>query len=172
MATGNTLWVLTPLNSKPTDTLYATFDTVSDLSTPVSQTPVLDFDGSAQDEHAEWDVTVPSYYSGGGFTFVIKYAGSGTSTGAVQFEVRMLDIVDGDDLDTDLGMDTQTATDITDTPGGTANVFNVTSSGAVTHANAGSPAAGTTVRIRITRDYDHASNTDDAQLAEVYVTET
>jgi hypothetical protein len=172
MASGNTLFALYPKGHSPTVTLGATFDTISDASTPASITEVLDFDGAAQDEHAEWNVTVPSQYAGGGFNVVIKYAMSGTDADAVQFEVRMLKLGDTADLDTDLGMDTQTATDITDTPTGTANAMMVTSAGAVTHSNAGSPSAGDHMRIRITRDYDHASNTDDAQLVAVYITET
>lgn len=172
MASGNTLFYLSPLDSLPTATLYATLDTIADLSTPASLTPVLAFDGSAQNEHAEWLVEVPSYYAGGGFTFVIKYAMAGTDADDVQWECRILDIVDLDDLDTDLGMDTQTNVDITDTPTGTAKAIMITAAGNLSHANAGSPAAGTLIRIRITRDYDHAANTDDAQFVSAYIKET
>jgi hypothetical protein len=42
----------------------------------------------------------------------------------------------------------------------------------VTHSNAGSPAAGTLMKIRISRDYDHAANTDDAQFVYALVKET
>jgi len=172
MASGDTLFVLTALSSIPTGTLYATQDVIVDASTPTSVTPCLDYDGSAQDEHAEWMVVVPANYAGGGFTVNIGYAMSGTDADPVQFEVRMLDVVDLDDLDTDLGMDTQTATDITDTPTGTAGALMVTTTGAVTHSNAGSPAAGTLMKIRISRDYDHAANTDDAQFVYALVKET
>lgn len=172
MASGNTLFFLSAQNSIPTATLYATLDTITELSTPSGLIPVLDYDGSAQDEHAEWLVCVPSYYAGGGFDIIIGYACSGTASGAVQWEVRMLDIVDTNDLDTDLGMDTQTQVDITDTPTGTANAIMVTAAGTLSHANAGSPAAGSLLRIRISRDFDHAANTDDAQFVYAYVTET
>ena len=172
LADGSTIATLFPHGSLPTVTLAATLDTISDLSTPLSVTPVLDFDGAAQDEHAEWLIEIPIWYTGGGLTFVIKYAMAGTDADDVQFEVRALYMADTADLDTDLGMDTQTGTDITDTPTGTQNAMMVTASGAVTHANAGSPAAGGLVRIRITRDFDHAANTDDAQLVCVHVTET
>lgn len=171
MASGDTLFQLLPHGSLPSTTVNATLDTISDGSTIVGVVPVLDFDGSAQDEVADWVGIMPSHYDGGGLTFTIYYAPSGTATNAVQFEVRAVKTVDGDTITSeDLGG--ATATDITDTPTGTANQMHVTTTGAITHANAGSPAAGDMMRIRLRRDYDHAANTDDAQVLGVLVTET
>lgn len=172
MASGNMMAELDAVGSLQTTTLYATRDYVADASTPAGVSACLDYDGSAQDEHAEWQFDLPDTYSGGGFDLIIKYACDGTATGAVQFEVRAIKLVDTSDLDSDLGMDTATATDITDTPTGTANAMMVTAAGSITHANAGSPSAGDRMRVRVTRDYDHAANTDDAQLVAVYVKET
>jgi hypothetical protein len=171
-AKGRTIATLQPEGSRPTGTLYAQLSAITDGSTPTSITPVLAYDGAAQDEHAEWDVTIPSWYSGNGLTFVVKYAMSGTDADAVQFEVRAKTLADTADLDSNLAIQSQTPTDITDTPTGTQNAMMVTAAGNVTHANAGSPAAGDTVRIRVSRDFDHASNTNDAQLVSVHVTET
>jgi hypothetical protein len=171
MASGDTLFELFPIGSVPTTTVPATLDFLSDGSTVVGQIPVLDFAGATADEHAEWVVIVPSHYGDGGLTFEIQYAPAGTNTGAVQFEVRADKVVD-DELLTSHNLQAQTATDITDTPNGTANDLHVTSTGAISHANAGSPAPGDYLRIRLSRDYDHAANADDAQVLSVYVTET
>jgi hypothetical protein len=170
LAKGHTLAVLTPKNGKPTNTLAATLDTIVDGSTPASLTEVLDFNGAA-DSHYEWDFVIPSWYSGNGFTVSILYAMSSTDGDAVQFEFRMLPIVDLNVLTADLGMDTATGTDITDDPSTTANELNVTAGVEVTHANAGSPAAGSMVRVRITRDFDHAANANDAQFVLAYIVE-
>lgn len=173
MASGDTMFVLDPRRSMPTASAFATLDTIAITgATPDSYIPVLDFDGGAANEHADWFEIVPSNYDGGGFDFVIQYAMDGTVGTAVQFECRMADFVDDDALATAVVIDTQTATDITDTPIATANDLNVTAAGSITHANAGSPSAGAFVQIRITRDYDHAANADDAQLVRVVVTET
>lgn len=171
MATTDTLFVLLPHGSVPTTTVFATLDTLSDSSTVVGVMPVLDFAGATADEHAEWVMMMPSQYAGGGLTFEINYAMAGTDGSDVQFEVRAIQMVAADTI-TSQDLQAQTATDITDTPNGTANVLDVTPTGAISHANAGSPAIGDYVRIRISRDFDHAANADDAQFLSCVVTET
>ena len=172
MATTDTMWVLEPLGSSPTATLHATLDTISDASTPNAVIPVLDFDG-ATDEHMDWYVTIPSHYDGGGFTFSYKYAVDGTDVDIVEIELRMLDLADLDILTADLGIDTQTATAVQDTPAATPiNKLNYSTTGAITHANAGSPAVGDRMVIRATRDVSAATNTDDLQLLEILILET
>ena len=171
MASGDTLFTLLPHGSVPTTTVYATLDTLSDSSTVVGIMPVLDFAGATADEHAEWVEMMPSHYAGGGLTFEVNYAMDGTVGTDVQFEVRAIQMVAADVI-TSQDLQAQTATDITDTPTGTANTLDVTPTGAITHGNAGSPAVGDYVRIRLSRDYDHAANADDAQVLAVVVTET
>ncbi len=171
MATGDTLFVLLPHGSVPTTTVNASLDTVVDSSTVVGLYPVLDFAGATADEHAEWLEVMPSHYDGGGCTFEVHYAMAGTDGSAVQFEVRMIKTVAGNVLTAE-DLQAATATDITDTPSGTADDLDVTPTGAIAHADAGSPAVGDVVRIRLSRDYDHAANTDDAQVVTVLVTET
>ena len=91
MASGDTLFVLTPQSSMPPT---ATFDWIADGSTPSLFIPVLDFDGVA-DEHADWFVTIPSHYSETtGFTFSFKYAMSDTDGNQVEMEFRVLHIDD------------------------------------------------------------------------------
>lgn len=171
MASGDTLFVLLPIGSIPTTTLFATLDTINDGSTVVGQIPVLDFDGVTANEVAEWLMMMPSQYDGGGLTFEINYSMDGTDTEVVQFEIRAIQQIATDAIGSqDLGA--QTAVEVVDTPNGTANTMDIFPTGALSHANAGSPAVGDIVRIRLTRDFDHEANTDDLQLIAVYVTET
>lgn len=171
MASGDTLFVLLPLGSIPTESAPATLDFIDDGSTIAGYIPVLDYAGATADEHAEWVGVMPSHYDGGGLTFEINWAPAGTVTNDVEFEVRADKNVAADLL-TGVDLQSQTATNITDTPNGDANDLHVAATGAITHANAGSPAVGDYMRFRISRDYDHAANADDAQLIAVYVTET
>jgi hypothetical protein len=117
--------------------------------------------------------TIPSHYSETtGFTFSYKYAMDGTDGDAVELEFRALKIVDQTVLTGDLGIDTQTATTITDDPDATADDLNYSTTGTMAKANFGSAVAGDRIVIRVTRDVSFATNTDDLQLMEVYVTET
>ena len=173
MASGDTLFVLTPQAYTPPATVYATLDTVADGSTPAMSIPVLDFAG-AQDESADWYVTVPSHYAGGGLTFSYTYAMSDTVGTAVEIEFRAFPFADASSILTaDLGMDGRTAVNVVDDPSANANEFNITSTpAALSLCDAGSPAVGAFIIIRATRDYDHASNGNDLQLLAVHVKET
>ena len=172
MATTDTIWVLTPASAVPPATLAATPDTITELSTPNATVRVLDFDGAA-DEHMDWFVTVPSHYGGGGFTISFKGGVDGTDVDIVEMEIRMKPIADGTDLSSDLGIDLLTAVAIQDTPPATpADKLNYSTTGTLTHANAGSPAVDAQMVIRGTRDISAATNTDDLQLAEILIKET
>ena len=173
MASGDTLFSLLPHGSVPTPTIYATLDTVADISTPPVTFPCLDFDGSA-DEHADWHVQIPSHYAGTtGFTFSYKYAVDGTDVDIVEMEFRVLNLSDLDVLSNDLGMDTRTPVTIQDTPAATpTNKLNVSTTGALAKASFSSAVAGDYIVIRATRDVSAATNTDDLQLLSILVTET
>tara|TARA_R100000655_G_scaffold24031_2_gene48322 strand:- start:1341 stop:1856 length:516 start_codon:yes stop_codon:yes gene_type:complete len=171
MASGDTLFILTPQAYTPPATNYATLDTVADASTPNMSIPVLDFDGSA-DESADWYVTVPSHYAGGGFTFSYTYAMS-DGDGAVEIEFRAFPFADASSILTaDLGMDGRTAVNVVDDPSDNDNEFNITTTGNLSHSDAGSPAVGAFMIIRATRDVSYASNANDLQLLAVHVKET
>lgn len=171
MASGDTLFVLFPQDAIPTATVFARQDTLSDGSTVVGEIPILKYAGATADESADWIRMMPSHYDGGGLTFEINYAMDGTDGSDVQFEARAIQMVAADAIGSQ-DLQGQTATDITDTPNGTANVLDVAPTGAITHSNAGSPAVGDYVRMRITRDFDHAANADEAQFLSAVVTET
>ena len=177
MASGDTLFILTPQAYTPPATLYATLDTVADGSAPAMSIPVLDFDGGSQDESADWYVTVPSHYAGGGLTFSYTYAMSDTVGTAVEIEFWVLTFADASSILTDdLRIDDHpTLTNVAllaDDPSANANEFNITTTVNMTHGNAGSPAVGAFIIIRATRDYDHAANANDLQLLAVHVKET
>lgn len=172
MASGDSIWVLHPEQQVGPATLFATKDWVLDASTPAALTPVMDFDGAA-DEHADFLAVVPSQYAGGGFTISYRYAMDGTVGTAVEIEFRMLDLTDASSvLTADLGLDTQTPVLITDDPSATANEYNISTTGALSHVNAGSPAIGAVMLIRATRDISFAVNGDDLQLIAIDIKET
>lgn len=171
MASGDLLFILYPTQNTPPETNFATPDTFA-AATGVRR--VLDFIGSggSVDEAAIFDITWPTWYDGGGIDIVVDYSTDGTSVGAVQWELSAEVLQDQDDQDAG-GQDFGTLTDITDTPSAaTANIRDRTAAGAISHANCGSPAQGDDGRLKIVRDHDHATNTDDAQLHRIYVTET
>ena len=174
MATGDTLFILSPTGpeASPPVANFATLDRILDTSTPGISIPVLDFDGSA-DEHYDWFVTIPSYYSSTtGFTFSFKYAMDGTDGSAIEMEFRVLPLTDSLDLSSDLLMDGQTAATRADTPIATADDLNLTLTVALAKASFGTALAGSRICIRATRDISPATNTDDLQLLEILILET
>lgn len=167
MATTNTIFICTARNGTPPATLFATQDTIADASTPVATISVLDFDTSTA-EFYDWFFTVPSQYAGGGFTVSWKGGTDADNTGTFELEVRMVVIADATILTGDLGLDAATAVALVDTPPTTPiNKMNQSATGALSHANAGSPSAGDLVGIRAKRDVDNDTNTGDLQLLEI-----
>jgi hypothetical protein len=172
MASTDTLFALTPLGSTPTASNPATLDFIQDASTPGTQTPVLDYDPTTQ-EHADWRVTVPSQYAGGGFTISWKGGTSNTSTGTLELEVRCITVADATILTSDLGIDGATAAPITDTPPATPqNRLNYSTTATLSHANVGSPSVGDELIIRASRDVATDTNTGDLRLAKILILET
>lgn len=172
MATTNTLFVLTPLGSVAPSANYATLDTIADASTPTTFFPVLDFDTTTA-EHADWHVTVPSHYGGGGFTISWKGGTDLDNVGTLQIDVRCVNVTDATILTADLGLDTATAVLLSDTPPTTPiNKMNYSAADTLSHANAGSPAVGDRLIIRASRNVATDTNTGDLQLAEILVLET
>lgn len=171
MASGDTIWELDALSLFAAGSNYATQDTITDASTPPVVIPVLDFDGNA-DEVAYATRKVPSYYSGGGFTWEYDYAMDGTDGSDVELELRIKKISAATVLTGDLGIDTQTESAVTDTPTGTANAFDNSGTGTLSHVNAGSPAIDDWVIIGVMRDESYADNQDDLQLTKILIKET
>ena len=174
MATTDTLFILIPQGSSPPATLFATLDTITgSTDVPVPLMLVLDFAGADADEHMDWYVTVPSHYAGGGFTFSYKFAMTGTDAQAVEMEFRVRKYVTNSSVisgDIDITGATP-ALRATASPQAT-NEFTQSDTVALSHSDAGSPAVGDRLIIRVTRDFDHEANADDLQLLEVLVLET
>ncbi len=171
MATTDTLFVLTPLASVPPATIYATLDFIPDASTPFTNIPVLDFSFDTA-EHADWHVTVPSNYAGGGFTCSWKGGTDNTSVGTLIIDLRCIVIADATILTGDLAIDGATAVVLSDTPPARPiNKLNYSAAVGLSHANAGSPSVGDRLIIRASRDIAD-TNTGDLQLAEILILET
>lgn len=171
MATGDTLFQFFPQGNQPPAANFATLDTITAVT---GERHVLDFLGSggAADETAIWEGFWPSHYAGGGVDVILHYSTDGTDVDIVQFEASVEVNQDRDDQDAG-GQDFGTATDISDTPAdATANFTNVTAAAEISHVNCGSPAVGDRMRFKLTRDHDHAANTDDAQLHGVLILES
>ncbi len=135
MASGDTLFVLSVLGSSQPSANYATPGIISDGSTPNIKIPVALFDGGTN-EHLDWVLTVPSHYAGTtGFDFKYKYAMDGVDADLVEAQFRVLKLADNDILSADLGIDTQTAVAIQDTPIATvtANKYATSPTGALAH---------------------------------------
>jgi len=170
MASGDTLFEFGPDDNVPPAADFATKD---NFAAATGLREVLDFDGTAANETAIFGKghVWPSNYSGGGIDVIIHYSLDGTDAQAVEFEVSVEVVQDDDDQDAG-GQDFGAATNIADTPAtNTANYSNITAAGAISHENCGSPAVGDRMRLKVTRDYDHAANTDDVQIHAVHVKE-
>jgi len=171
LSSGDTLFILTPQGSVGTSANAASLDTIADASTPTTFIPVLDFDATTA-EHRDWHVIVPSQYAGGGFTISWKGGTDNTSVGTFILAIRCINVADATIMTGDLAIDGATATLITDTPPATPiNKLNYSTTGTMTHSNAGSPSAGDYLIFRASRDVSD-TNTGDLQLAEILIIES
>jgi len=173
MASGQTLFILDAKSSQATATSFATQGTIVDASTPLAIFSYLKFPAAAN-SHRDWFLQVPSNYAGGGFTFSWKGGTDNTNTGVFELEFRVIKVADASIMTSDLGVDTATAVTITDTPPATPiNKINYSTTGNLSHANAGSPSAGDFIIVRATRDVSVGSNNTGAlQLVSIIITET
>lgn len=171
MAQNDLIFEANSWDSFPVSANAATPDKVYDASTPNIPTPVMRFDGTTN-EHRFFIFQIPPQYDGGGFDIDVKYAQEGTSATGFEFEVRMKQIADLDDLNADLGFDTQTAAVITDTPSTTSLEFNYSAQATLTHGNAGSPTNGQWMGVLVTRDAANDANGNDGLLAGIRILES
>jgi hypothetical protein len=163
MASGDTLVVFTPASNMPPASNYATLDQRNSRL-------VLDFDAAA-DESAVFAAVLPRNYAGGGITVNIIWmatsATSGTCRWASAFERRNTD-QDSDSFAT------------ANTAGGTANgTSGITTTTGITHTNGAeidSMVVGDAFLLKLTRDADGTSGTDDmtgdAELVAIELKET
>jgi len=164
MASGNTLAVFMPTENEPPTSNYATLD-LRNLH------PVLDFDAST-DESAVFSGVLSRSYAGGGITVSLHWAASSATSGTCRWAVA-IEAISGLDIDADSFATANTAGG---TANGTSGVETVTTIAFTDGAQMDSLAAGGAFRLKVTRDADGTSGTDDmtgdAELIAVEIKET
>lgn len=124
----------------------------------VNERPVLAFDATT-DENVYFTGIAPQGFNATTVTVVITYMMASATTGSVRFQAALESVTDGDatDLDATTGFDTDNSAGAT-VPGTAGHIDQLS----VTMTNADSIAAGDYYRLRIRRDADGTSGTDDA----------
>ncbi len=153
MASGDTLAIWGPVAAMPPSSGYATLDVRNNHV-------VLDFDAAA-DESSIFACVYPAHYSGGDLTIDLFWAATTATSGNVRWQVAVENSTDTD-IDAD-GFGTATAaTAATSATSGLLTKTTLT----VSAANAGAPAAGEALRLKVIRDADDAADTmaGDAEL--------
>lgn len=151
MATGSSLLIFSPLGNEPPASAYATFDTRNGH-------PCLDFDGST-DEEAVFTGVLPTHYGGGGLDINIFWAATSATSGNVRWQAAIERIdVSSLDIDADSFASFQSAGG---TPPGTSGQVIKTTIALTSGANMDSLVAGELFRLKIRRDADGTSGTDD-----------
>jgi len=166
MASGNALLGFGPLSNEPPAASFATFDTRNGH-------PVLDFDGAA-DEEAVFTGVLPPHYDGGGLTVETFWALTSATSGSLRVQAG-IERIDASSLDIDADSFASFKSAGGTAPGTTGQVIKVT----VTFASGAamdSLAAGELFRLKIRRDADGTSGTDDittdAELLSILIKET
>jgi hypothetical protein len=166
MATGNVLEQFTPLSNEPPASAYATIDTRNSHI-------VLDFDGST-DEEAVFSGVLPAHYAGGGLTINMFWAFTSATSGSLRVQTS-IERIDASSLDIDADSFATANSAGGTAPGTSGQVIKVTTTHA-TGAEMDSLAAGEHFRVKIRRDADGTSGTDDittdAELLMVEIRET
>lgn len=160
MASGDTLGTFAPQDNEPPPSAFATFDLRNGH-------PVLDFDATT-DESAIFTDVLPRNYAGGGVTINIHWTATSATSGTCRWQAQ-IESIDAQDIDTDGYASTQS------TGGTAAGVSGVETVTAITCTNGSqmdSLVAGGAFRLKITRDADGTSGTDDmAGDAELLIVE-
>lgn len=164
MASGNTLFSLTPQASQPPASGYCQQDTRNSIS-------VLAYDASTA-EYAVFVTVIPAFYSGGGLTFDIYWMAATATSGGVVWGVSIERDNDANhDLDSDAFATEQTASG---TANGTSGKLTKTTVTVSSGANMDSAAAGDPIRIKVRRLPSDVLDTmaGDAQIEAIHCKET
>lgn len=165
MASADTLLSFLPADNEPPSASYATLDIRNGH-------PVLDFDAAA-DEIAIFSGVLPRNYAGGGITIKLHLMATSATSGTSRWLTAIERMDTGTDLDADSFATANSAgVASTGTAGAPFNLDIVHTSG----AQMDSLAAGDPFRLKVTRDADGTSGTDDmagdAELVAVEIRET
>lgn len=166
MASGDTLALFLPLGYEPPASNYATIDTRN-------AHPTLDFDGST-DEEAVWTGVLPSNYSGGGLTIETFWSFTSATSGNLRVQAA-IERMDASSLDIDADSFASFQSAGGTAPGTSGQLIKV-SVALTSGAQMDSLVAGEMYRLKIRRDADGTSGTDDittdAELLAVQIKET
>jgi hypothetical protein len=166
VATGDTLAVFTPYAHEPPASAFATLDVRNGH-------PVLDFDGST-DEEAVFTGILPMNYGASGLDINIWWAATSATSGNVRWQaaIERMDVASLD-IDGDSFAAFQSAGG---TPPATNGQLVKTTVSLTNGAQMDSLAAGEAFRLKIRRDADGTSGTDDVttdvELVVVEIQET
>lgn len=163
MASGQTLCRFTPQNNQPPATGYATFDVRNGIL-------VLDFDAST-DEAAIFVDILPRNYAGGGLTVTLQVMHTSAVAGSSRWQAAI------ERMNTDADADSfATANSAACAASATSGIITTAVITFTSGAQMDSLAAGEPFRLKINRDADGTSGTDDAtgdaELVSVEVKET
>jgi len=166
MASGDTLATFTPHSNMPPASAYATLDTRNGYL-------VLDFDDST-DESAVFYGFMPRNYAAGGITVTVGWMATTATEGTISLDVAFMSITDdADDLDSKAFAAANNANPTTASATGEVDYATVTFTDG---ADMDSVAAGEAFLMKITRDADGTTSTDnlvgDMELVFVEIKET
>lgn len=164
MASGDTLFVLTPMSNEPPDSSAATFDTRGGVA-------LLDF-AAGIDENAEWGLIMPANYGTGGLTITIWFAASSGTTGNAIWRIAIEKITD-DGISLEALSYANTQDSAQTPPSGTSGNI-VDASITFTNAQIDGVTAGDNFRLRLIRVGSSASDTvtGDLEFVSMEVAET
>lgn len=166
MATTDTLVTFFPADNEPPSSNYATLDTRNGH-------PCLDFDAGT-DESAIFTGILPSNYAGGGLDVILIWAASSATSGSCRWSTAIERLEDeGTDMDADSFATANTAGA---TAPATSGALQYTTIAHTSGAQMDSLAANEAFRLKVMRDADGTSGTDDmtgdAELVAVHIKET
>lgn len=166
MASGDSLIIFRANDNEPPSSNFATFDTRNNVS-------VLDFDDTT-DESAVFGGVMPRNYAGGGITVTVGWMATSATTGTISLDVAFMSVTDdADDLDTKAFASANNANPTTASATGEVDYATVTFTDG---ADMDSIAAGEYFRMKVTRDADGTTSTDnlsgDMELVFVEIKET
>lgn len=164
MASGATLGIFTPLSNEPPSSAFATLDTRNSI-------PVLDFDDTT-DEEAVFGGVLPQNYAGGGLTFKIYFMATSATTGNGVWQAAIERMNTDEDSDSFAAFQGSGQVAVN----GTSGIVSIGTITMTSGAQMDSLAAGESFRLKIRRDADNTSATDDAtgdlELLRVEIRET
>lgn len=151
MASGDTLATFFPQNNMPPSAAFATLDARNGYA-------VLDFDDTTDESAVFWGY-MPRNYAGGGITVTVGWMATSATTGTISLDVAFMSITDdADDLDTKAFAAANNANPTTASATGEVDYIAITFTDG---ADMDSVAAGEVFLMKVTRDANGTTSTDD-----------